>query len=784
MGKLKGRIDIVNLRTLMIFRQYEESIVEILKDTFRETNDLRILFIEVKSLESLPQSFSKLIHLQYLQIGSPYGIEMTLPSTLSRFYHLKFLDLNSWYGSSNLPKDISRLVNLRDFLAKKELHSNVPEVGKMKYLQELKEFHAKKESVGFDLRELGELRDLGGALSIHNLENVTTKEEATGAKLMLKRDLKELTLVWGREQPTDVDADILDALQPHSNLTTLGIINQGGTTCPSWLCPEIWVNNLEILHLHGVSWGTLPPFGKLPYLRELSLKSISGLQRFGPDYGGVTGKCLMQLKKVVFHDLPDLVEWVVEPNCHMFPGLESIDCSNCPNLCLMPFSECSCTILGRLHIGGCPKLSLPPMPHTSTLTDLVVPKGLPRYLRMLSYNGKELVVSKYAGALAFHNMGEVEEMSIGDVSHISWTDLEKVRSLRKLAVGRCDSMFCGELDGSVVFHNMDKVESLSVDVSHLTGRLLSKVFNSCPALAELEIRSSLEDQEERVIQFPSSSSLRTLNFWMSRGLVLLPAEDGGGIQDITSLQSLSITGCRKLFSRWPMGEAGGAPMTNPFPASLRKLYIDGEHSMWSMALLSTLTSLTYLSLVHCHNLTVDGFNPLIMVNLKELQVWNWSGKSVAADLLSEVASTKLMHVDSFQLEKLVVDSISAVLVAPICSHLSATLHKLVVYDDMRVKGFTEEQENALQLLTSLRTLQFTRCKVLQCLPQGLRHLSSLRNLEVISCPELRLLPEEGFPTSLQFLRLGYGSAEQKEQAEKLKGTYPNLRVHYRYSGRG
>ncbi|KAM3412413.1 hypothetical protein ACQJBY_003859 [Aegilops geniculata] len=492
----------------------------------------------------------------------------------------------------------------------------------------------------------------------------------------------------------------------------------------------------------------------------------------------------MQLKKVVFHDLPDLVEWVVEPNCHMFPGLESIDCSNCPNLCLMPFSECSCTILGRLHIGGCPKLSLPPMPHTSTLTDLVVPKGLPRYLRMLSYNGKELVVSKYAGALAFHNMGEVEEMSIGDVSHISWTDLEKVRSLRKLAVGRCDSMFCGELDGSVVFHNMDKVESLSVDVSHLTGRLLSKVFNSCPALAELEIRSSLEDQEERVIQFPSSSSLRTLNFWMSRGLVLLPAEDGGGIQDITSLQSLSITGCRKLFSRWPMGEAGGAPMTNPFPASLRKLYIDGEHSMWSMALLSTLTSLTYLSLVHCHNLTVDGFNPLIMVNLKELQVWNWSGKSVAADLLSEVASTKLMHVDSFQLEKLVVDSISAVLVAPICSHLSATLHKLVVYDDMRVKGFTEEQENALQLLTSLRTLQFTRCKVLQCLPQGLRHLSSLRNLEVISCPELRLLPEEGFPTSLQFLRLGYGSAEQKEQAEKLKGTYPNLRVHYRYSGRG
>ncbi|VAH11006.1 unnamed protein product [Triticum turgidum subsp. durum] len=384
MGKLKGRIDIVNLRTLMIFRQYEESIVEILKDTFKETNGLRILFIAVKSLESLPQSFSKLIHLQFLKIGSPYGREMTLPSTLSRFYHLKFLDLSSWYGSSNLPKDISRLVNLYDFIAKKELHSNVPEVGKMKYLRELKEFHVKKESVGFDLRELGELRELGGALSIHNLENVATKEEASSAKLVLKSDLKELTLVWGREQPTDVDADILDSLQPHSNLTALGIINHGGTTCPGWLYPEIRVNNLETLHLHGVSWGTLPPFGLLPFLRELSLKSISGLRQFGPDYGGVTGKCLLQLKKVVFHDLSDLVKWVVEPNCHMFPGLESIDCSNCPNLCMMPFSECSRTNLCRLHIDGCPKLCLPPMPHTSRLTDFVVKKGSER----LSYDGK------------------------------------------------------------------------------------------------------------------------------------------------------------------------------------------------------------------------------------------------------------------------------------------------------------------------------------------------------------------------------------------------------------
>ncbi|VAH22281.1 unnamed protein product [Triticum turgidum subsp. durum] len=439
----------------------------------------------------------------------------------------------------------------------------------------------------------------------------------------------------------------------------------------------------------------------------------------------------------------------------MFPILESIDCRNCPNLCVMPFSECSCTSLSRLYIDSCPKLCLPPMPHTSTLTDLAVQKGPTWRERMLSYNGKELVVSKYAGALAFHNLGEVEDMSVGDVSHISWTNIEKLKSLRK-------------------------VESLRVGVSHLTGKLLSKVFSSCPTLAELEIRSPIppEDEEERVIQFPSSSSLRTLSFSFSNGLVLLPAEDGGGIQDITSLQSLKIMYCNNLFSRWPMGKAGGAPMTNPFPASLRKLHIEGESGMRSMALLSNLTSLTHLRLIGCENLMVDGFNPLMTVNLKELEVRNnlFQTKSVAADLLSEVARTKSMHAGSLQLRKLEVDSISAVFVAPICSHLSATLHELQFHDDKRAKGFTEEQEHALQLLTSLQTLGFNHCKVLQSLPEGLHHLSSLKELEVSSCPELPWLPEQGFPTSLQVLRLWFGSAEQKQQAEKFKKTYPSLRV--------
>lgn len=100
MGKLKSKIDIGNLRTLMIFGLHDKRIATILKDTFEEIKSLRVLFIAMNTPESLPNKFSNLIHLQYLQIRSPYRLnKMTLPSTLPRFYHLKLLDLENWCGS-------------------------------------------------------------------------------------------------------------------------------------------------------------------------------------------------------------------------------------------------------------------------------------------------------------------------------------------------------------------------------------------------------------------------------------------------------------------------------------------------------------------------------------------------------------------------------------------------------------------------------------------------------------------------------------------------------------
>ncbi|KAM3245554.1 hypothetical protein ACQJBY_056718 [Aegilops geniculata] len=469
---------------------------------------------------------------------------------------------------------------------------------------------------------------------------------------------------------------------------------------------------------------------------------------FGPGCNGVTERSLMHLKTLEFENMPELEKWAGEPSSCLFSRLESIKFGGCPLLSLFPFLEYSdlFTNLCSLHIDNCPELSqFPPMPHTSTLTDIRVKNGGSELL----YDGKELSIEGYAGALAFHNKDKVEVMKITDVSHISFSDLQKLNSLRSIHFKKCDDMFSAEMGGNVVLHS---VQNLEIAELCITGELFSKVLKCFPGLSQLTI-------------------------YKCESLELLPVEDGG-LSDLRMLQSFAGWECGKLFSGWPKGEVGGgAHAIKPFPTSLRELNIFLEPSMQSMGLLSNLNSLTRLRLASCKELTMDGFNPHITVNLKEFTVdamySEQENMSIAGDLLSEIARSKLMDAGSFQLEEFVVDSISEVLTAPMCSHLAANLHTLKFSFDQRATTFTEEQEQALQLLTSLKRLDFWFCKNLQSLPQGLRGLSSLKRLVIWSCGKMQCLPpKEGLPTSLEKLEVWYCSPEQIEQARKLKESDP------------
>jgi hypothetical protein len=299
----------------------------------------------------------------------------------------------------------------------------------------------------------------------------------------------------------------------------------------------------------------------------------------------------------------------------------------------------------------------------------------------------------------------------------------------------------------------------------------------------------------------------------------------------TSLLTLKINCCPKLFlSHMPhtstvthvdlpasTSDSTGAFQTGsnitwallPKLTSLKSLTIIKEPRFLSVALLSNLTSLASLKLLNCKNLIADGFNPLIAsVSLEAFTVYNMGidgPRSVAADLFSELAVASrakllLPSAGCFHLKSLVVDSISAVLAAPICSLLATTLQILYFHFDLRVESFTEEEENALQLLTSLGQLAFWKCPGLPSPPQRLQSLSSLyllsvhdcaqiqslptweglptslRHLQVRSCPGIRSLPKGEIPTSLRYLTVIDCSPEVNEEAEKLQATCPDWLV--------
>jgi hypothetical protein len=359
-------------------------------------------------------------------------------------------------------------------------------------------------------------------------------------------------------------------------------------------------------------------------------------------------------------------------------------------------------------------------------------------------------------------------------------DLQKLHSLRHVEIYRCEETFLRGLDDGVVLH---KVESLYLRQFPLTRKSLSNLFKSFPALSSLDVQaSSDEDHEEVVLQFPPSSSLRNVCFYGCENLILsVKEEEGTGFWGLSSIKSVTIRKCDKLFSRWSMG---GAAQTQsiiyPLPPCLKSLTLVDQQSALPMALLANLTSLTGLELINCKDITVDGLDPRIICNLERLEVCNDKDSeaepySVADLLLAAVARTKTVSAGSFQqLVCLGVDNISAVLVAPICSCLSATLHELYFYYDWWTEKFTEEQDEALQRLTSLQYLKFINCGALQSLPQGLDRLPSLKELKIWGRHKIRSLPKEGLPDSLRVLSIEDCGPEIYEECQKLSETRPDI----------
>lgn len=209
-------------------------------------------------------------------------------------------------------------------------------MGKLELLQELKVFRVHKESEGFELKQLEHLTELR-ELGIYNLEKIHTKEEASKANLREKNYLERLTLEWdskGSNIDPDVEAVILESLQPHRDLQKLSIRGHIGRFCPKWLGDQLEVKDLQSFHLSDVSWEDFPSFRKMCDLHEVTLECITTMKEF------VVEQSFCRLTRLKLVGLEIFEKGVPSQDSqHLFPVLQVMIITDCPKISVLPFSS-------------------------------------------------------------------------------------------------------------------------------------------------------------------------------------------------------------------------------------------------------------------------------------------------------------------------------------------------------------------------------------------------------------------------------------------------------------
>jgi len=244
-----------------------------------------------------------------------------------------------------------------------------PYIGRLSSLRTLSVYIVRSKT-GHNLAELHDLK-LEGKLSIEGIENVSSLSDVREANLMGKKDLRELCLSWSNSGKTKTHAnnaiEVLHLLQPHSNLKCLRILHYEGLYFPSWI--EIH-NCLVYLELRSCeNCVQLPPFGKLPFLKQLSLSNMDKLRYVDVDESqdGVGVRVFPSLEKVSLLGLPNFERLLKMERGEMFPRLSDLTICGCPKLVLQFLPS-----LKDLIVIGCNSELLRPISSFHCLTTCLV----------------------------------------------------------------------------------------------------------------------------------------------------------------------------------------------------------------------------------------------------------------------------------------------------------------------------------------------------------------------------------------------------------------------------
>ncbi|KAL6288922.1 hypothetical protein ACE6H2_006432 [Prunus campanulata] len=372
-AKFEPLYEVKHLRTFLpLRREWHRHYVSkrVLHELVPSLLCLRVLKLsKYGNIVELPNSIGNLIHLRYLDL-SDTAIKR-LPSTVCTLYSLQTLLLSYCSSLIELPADMRKLINLRHLDCSGTQIEEMPvQMGRLKSLRTLTTFVVGK-STGSTIDELGELSHLGGRISILKLNNVVDGRDALQANLKNKKDLKELELAWGSEDPDHSEKVryVLDKLQPCMNLERLTIKLYGGTSFPNWLGDSA-LNKIKVMRLEGCHYCfelpplgqlptlschycfELPPLGQLPSLKELFICKMKFLRTLGPEFYGQPFQPFQSLERLEFKEMAEWEEWVPSASGGPdFPRLQELILEKCPKL--RGSLPCDLPCLKKLSVEGC-----------------------------------------------------------------------------------------------------------------------------------------------------------------------------------------------------------------------------------------------------------------------------------------------------------------------------------------------------------------------------------------------------------------------------------------------
>ncbi|GLT82893.1 hypothetical protein SLE2022_012230 [Rubroshorea leprosula] len=723
----------------------------------------RVLSFCGANIRELPAVLRKLKHLRYLDVSETQIKE--LPEFITELYQLQTLRFMDCYSMERPLEGIGNLVNLRHlyFNSEKLMPAGV---GDLACLQTLKLFVVDQQK-GRQIEELGGLSQLKGKLEITKLKMVRNREEAIIAKLSEKTTIQELALDFDRkidepfpgrrssraqkyspecrsEERRKHDEDVLEGLQPHSNLKSLRISNYCGEKCPSWMLDDL--GNLgESTHLRNLVSLRLCFFPQLKIIPSLSLSNLVELIIFGlaelesmPPLSLNSGakvqiKRCKNLKSIADSRLQELIidecdelisigfgtaasvslKEIRIKFCHKLESLPML--TELPNLRTLGLKSCmklrdigdglfasTCPNLEALTISGCRNLmSMPSLDGLSSLESIYISYCGLKSLRGSLFNCTSLKILSIVYCDSLESVPSLDGLSSLESIYISYCGLKSLRgslfnctSLEILFIAYCDSLESVQsLDG------LSSLEELII-----CGREV--VFR--PSVKSLKITiincGQLKSIGESLSNFVC---LKNLSMYSCDSLESIPSLDG-----LSSLETLSIESCGRLTSL-PNGLSSCTALETLIISDCKNLISISEG-------LRDLRSLVELEITECGKLrNIRGLGLGCLTRLRKLR---FGGFSAEQEELEEYPN---------QLEEL------SLIGGEELEYLPCQIQHLTALRKLSLSGFhgIEALPNWLGNISSLQSLCIGNCLPLRYM-EAIRHLSNLKTLRIYACLEL------------------------------------------------